>query len=388
MSIQEKFEKAVNVIRNLPKNGSYQPSHELQLRFYAYYKQATEGINCHPKPSFWEVVKKAKWDAWTKLGNMTKEEAMAHYVQELRKIVETMSYTDNVAMFLNSLDNFYENVPVEDLEMLVGPVIEKIRSRPNSPLSGSPLASRDTSPARVGLSRDSSPLRLPNGDKHRPCSLETSPASSYSASPLPPDSDEDEDHFLDTQTEPDRGSNKKGRVETESSSTVVENSLTQARVFGTTASPPQDKKTQGEPSLPNGAGFCDLRKDVDHVVKRLASIEETIGNQTKKLNQRTEICNGGNSNGDVDSGTHLVHDNVLAPGANQYFLNAINNLKKDMDSLNQRMVTLENCMQGEGRRVPGLGPWWDLPVHTTIAFIAWPVLILLISRWLAARKRH
>ncbi|KAG8324894.1 Acyl-CoA binding domain containing 5 [Homalodisca vitripennis] len=65
--------------------GSYQPSNELQLRFYAYYKQATEGFNYHPRPSFWEVVKRAKWDAWSKLGNMSKEEAMIHYVEELRK---------------------------------------------------------------------------------------------------------------------------------------------------------------------------------------------------------------------------------------------------------------------------------------------------------------
>lgn len=56
------------------------------LRFYAYFKQATEGPNTAPKPAFWEVVKKAKWDAWTKLGNMPKEEAMTNYVEELKKV--------------------------------------------------------------------------------------------------------------------------------------------------------------------------------------------------------------------------------------------------------------------------------------------------------------
>lgn len=50
-----------------------------------------------------------------------------------------MSYTDNVATFLGSLDSFYESVPAEDLELLVGPVLERIRSQPGSPLSGSPL---------------------------------------------------------------------------------------------------------------------------------------------------------------------------------------------------------------------------------------------------------
>ncbi|XP_066593510.1 acyl-CoA-binding domain-containing protein 5-B isoform X2 [Prorops nasuta] len=158
------------------------------LRFYGYYKQATEG-KCHlPKPAFWEVVKKAKWDAWTRLGNMSRTEAMNNYVEELKKIVETMSYTDNVANFLGSLDSFYESVPAEDLELLVGPVLERMRSQPGSPLSGSPLGSRSTSPHRV-----------PNTtSRHITSSLETSPATSHSASPLPPDTDGEEEVYIDT----------------------------------------------------------------------------------------------------------------------------------------------------------------------------------------------
>ncbi|XP_034944730.1 acyl-CoA-binding domain-containing protein 5 isoform X2 [Chelonus insularis] len=122
-----------------------------------------------------------------RLGNMSRNEAMNNYVEELKKIVETMSYTDNVANFLGSLDSFYESVPVEDLEMLVGPVIERMRSQPGSPLSASPLGSRETSPQRVR-----------NPSRHITSSLETSPASSHSASPLPPDTDGEEEEFKDT----------------------------------------------------------------------------------------------------------------------------------------------------------------------------------------------
>ncbi|GLH00116.1 Uncharacterized protein GBIM_06572 [Gryllus bimaculatus] len=57
----------------------------------------------------------------------------------LLQIVETMSYTDNVASFLGSLGSFYDHVPAEDLELLVGPVIERLRSQPGSPLGGSPF---------------------------------------------------------------------------------------------------------------------------------------------------------------------------------------------------------------------------------------------------------
>uniref|UniRef100_A0A2S2PX71 Acyl-CoA-binding domain-containing protein 5 n=1 Tax=Sipha flava TaxID=143950 RepID=A0A2S2PX71_9HEMI len=122
MSTQEKFTAAINVIRSLPKNGSYQPSKELLLKFYGYYKQATVGPNNQPKPSFWDVVNRAKWQAWDSLGNMSKEKAMEEYVNELKKIVETMAYTNPVADFVSSLDSFYESVSIDDLKVVVGSI--------------------------------------------------------------------------------------------------------------------------------------------------------------------------------------------------------------------------------------------------------------------------
>lgn len=90
MSIEEKFNAAVDVIRNLPKNGSFQPSDQLKLKFYSLFKQAKEGCNKAPKPPFYDVVARYKWDSWTKLGDMTKEEAMQNYVNELKQIVDAM----------------------------------------------------------------------------------------------------------------------------------------------------------------------------------------------------------------------------------------------------------------------------------------------------------
>lgn len=53
-----------------------------------------------------------------------------------------MSYNDNVGMFLGSLGNFYDNVPVEDIEMLLGPVMERVRGQPGSPLQNSPIGGK------------------------------------------------------------------------------------------------------------------------------------------------------------------------------------------------------------------------------------------------------
>lgn len=66
--------------------GAYQPSHDLKLRFYAYFKQATEGPCDISKPAFWDIIGKSKYDAWKKLGNMSKFEAMENYVEELKRV--------------------------------------------------------------------------------------------------------------------------------------------------------------------------------------------------------------------------------------------------------------------------------------------------------------
>ncbi|XP_023943931.2 acyl-CoA-binding domain-containing protein 5 [Bicyclus anynana] len=140
MSLEEKFHAAVNVIRSLPKSGTYQPSNELMLRFYSYFKQAMEGPCKKDKPGFWDVVNRAKWEAWKRLGDMTPEEAMQCYVTELHKIVETMSYNSDVASFL-SVDDDEQGFPSADLELIAGDVLARCRDSQRT----SPMYSRSVS---------------------------------------------------------------------------------------------------------------------------------------------------------------------------------------------------------------------------------------------------
>ncbi|XP_072364526.1 acyl-CoA-binding domain-containing protein 5A isoform X2 [Scyliorhinus torazame] len=107
---ERRFEAAVSVIQSLPKNGSFQPSNELMLKFYSYYKQATLGPCNTPRPGFWDPIGKYKWDAWNSLGDMTKEEAMIAYVEEMKKILESMPMTEEVEELLRVLGPFYELV--------------------------------------------------------------------------------------------------------------------------------------------------------------------------------------------------------------------------------------------------------------------------------------
>lgn len=76
------------------------------------------------------------------MGELPREKAMESYVDELRKIVETMSYTENVADFYGSISEL-DNINFEDLELVAPSAIKKVRSQPDSP-----FRSRETSPGR------------------------------------------------------------------------------------------------------------------------------------------------------------------------------------------------------------------------------------------------
>lgn len=51
-----------------------------KLKMYALFKQIESGPCSIPKPSMFDMVGRAKHDAWSQLGSMTKEEAMQKYV--------------------------------------------------------------------------------------------------------------------------------------------------------------------------------------------------------------------------------------------------------------------------------------------------------------------
>lgn len=88
---EKQFQAAVRVIQGLPKNGSYRPPYEVMLRFYSYYKQATVGSCKIPRPGFWDPIGRYKWDAWSRLGKMSKEEAMAAYISEMKKVAQKVA---------------------------------------------------------------------------------------------------------------------------------------------------------------------------------------------------------------------------------------------------------------------------------------------------------
>ncbi|XP_022610899.1 acyl-CoA-binding domain-containing protein 5-B-like isoform X2 [Seriola dumerili] len=130
-SLEAKFAAAVKVMRSLPEEGPFQPSDDMMLMFYSYYKQATLGPCNIPRPSgFWDTRGKAKWDAWSSLGNMTKEEAMKNYVEDIQLILETIPISDEVTDLVQKLGNFYTEVDGEEEEAEESEVERRPFTRP------------------------------------------------------------------------------------------------------------------------------------------------------------------------------------------------------------------------------------------------------------------
>ena len=59
---------------------SERPDNPTLLKIYALYKQATTGDNEEKKPSFSDIVGRAKWDAWEKLKDTSTDAAKQQYI--------------------------------------------------------------------------------------------------------------------------------------------------------------------------------------------------------------------------------------------------------------------------------------------------------------------
>jgi len=81
----EQFKKAVTYVTKGPAIRSI--TNDTKLKFYAYFKQATDGPCKEKAPSRLNVVKKMKWDAYNQLGKMSKEEAKKKYIKALEDLV-------------------------------------------------------------------------------------------------------------------------------------------------------------------------------------------------------------------------------------------------------------------------------------------------------------
>jgi diazepam-binding inhibitor (GABA receptor modulator, acyl-CoA-binding protein) len=75
--LDERFEQAQADVKTLTSR----PSNDELLQLYALYKQASQGeASAAKKPGRFDLVGKAKYDAWSKLAGTSSDDAKTRYV--------------------------------------------------------------------------------------------------------------------------------------------------------------------------------------------------------------------------------------------------------------------------------------------------------------------
>ncbi len=62
------------------------PDNPTLLKIYGLYKQATAGDNTEKRPSFSDIVARAKWDAWTARKALGADEAKQQYIDLIESL--------------------------------------------------------------------------------------------------------------------------------------------------------------------------------------------------------------------------------------------------------------------------------------------------------------
>jgi acyl-CoA-binding protein len=76
------FERAAAASKALAER----PDDQTMLQLYALFKQGSSGDVQGAKPSFFDFVGTAKYEAWEKLRGTSQEQARAQYVELVRKL--------------------------------------------------------------------------------------------------------------------------------------------------------------------------------------------------------------------------------------------------------------------------------------------------------------
>ncbi|XP_042188365.1 acyl-CoA-binding domain-containing protein 5A isoform X3 [Callorhinchus milii] len=360
-----RFEAAVSVIQSLPKNGSFQPSNELMLKFYSYYKQATLGPCNTPRPGFWDPIGKYKWDAWNSLGDMSKEEAMIAYVEEMKTILESMPMTEKV----------------EDLLRVIGPFYELVDDKKQT-----------LSPLAISADLGNVLSSAQNCDKMNG-NIESNDSSAES------EQEEGEEDDDEDATDDD---------EKEENEVVKLQNLTQGSAVDMKAELVLPNGTVGEKLIPcaystfqnsksslNGEETADKKTVLQ--MGPATDINGEIGNRMQYLGDSSQVAQQGSS-GD---GERWNSDWVQNRSLNQQIAAALSRLQEDMQDVVERLHTLEALtdsqansenLQPNSRRDTFVkkSSWWPFEVsgHTLAFAVLWPFIAqLLVHLYFQRRKR-
>jgi len=80
--LKAQFEAAAQDVQKLAQR----PDNKALLSLYAFYKQSTVGDVTGSRPTGFDIVGKAKYDAWAKLKGTSQEMAMQAYIELVKQL--------------------------------------------------------------------------------------------------------------------------------------------------------------------------------------------------------------------------------------------------------------------------------------------------------------
>ena len=80
--LNERFQRASAAVKQLTEK----PDNETLLKLYSLFKQGSDGDVSGEKPSFFDFVATAKYEAWEALRGCSQDDAMQQYID----LVETL----------------------------------------------------------------------------------------------------------------------------------------------------------------------------------------------------------------------------------------------------------------------------------------------------------
>lgn len=79
------FEQAQADVKTL----SQRPSNDDMLALYAHFKQASAGDVSGGRPGMFDMINRAKYDAWAALKGMSKEAAQQAYIDKVNALLKS-----------------------------------------------------------------------------------------------------------------------------------------------------------------------------------------------------------------------------------------------------------------------------------------------------------
>ncbi|KAG8855878.1 hypothetical protein FRB96_006700 [Tulasnella sp. 330] len=131
--IDGQFNRAVEIVHGLPKTGPIQTAYEDKLDMYSLFKQATAGDVKTPRPGIFDMLGRAKWDAWEKQRGLDQQQAKWLYVQTLQRVLRRYSDRTVARDLVRELDSYN----VDPSNLVVSQSISRSSSRDGSSSSGS-----------------------------------------------------------------------------------------------------------------------------------------------------------------------------------------------------------------------------------------------------------